>query len=304
MVGSEEQKEEWLPKIANAEAMWCQLWSEPDAGSDLAAVSSTAIREGDDYVINGQKTWATGAHRADWGFGLFKTDLEGRKRHNLSMLMLDMNDPGVTVNPIEYMDGAHMYNEVFFDDVRTSVGNRIGKENEGWDVTRILMGWERSNLGLIMGLQRGLEGMVEYCNETKVDGKPLAKDPIIRNRIAEIACDIEAARSLAYRVIDQQQKGQVGFFDPSAIKIFAGDTLRRMAHLQADILGPYAQVEPSKWAPLEGAAERAYQQLFVLTVSMGTNEIQRNIIAWYGLGLPRMYLKTKEELEELKKQKE
>ncbi len=281
-------KEKFLPGIASGDTMGCQLWSEPNAGSDLASLTSTAIRRGDEYVINGQKTWSTGAHRADWGFGVFKTDLSAPKHHNLSFLLLDMKTPGITVNPILYMDMGHLYNEVYFDDVHVPAENIVGEEGKGWQVTQTLSGFERSSLEFVMVLQQQLEALVKYCNETRVNGEPLAKNLLIRNRLAGIACDVEATRCLAYRVADLQDKNQFSIFDASAVKVFVSELGERMAFLAADILGPYAQVKSSKWAPLEGFGEKWYQQCFVLTIAMGTNEIQRNIISWYGLGLPRM----------------
>jgi len=286
---SEEIKREFLPKIASADIMWCQLWSEPNAGSDLASLTTTARREGDEYVINGQKIWSTGAHRADWAFALVRTDPTAERKHRgLTFLLFDMKTPGITVRPILFMDGGHMYNEVFLDDVRVPVRYVVGEENNGWAVTQVTASFERSNLGGIMGMERQLQEVVNYCNQTEVDGELLAKKPLVRNRLADLACQVEAARALAYRIADAQIKNEMALFDASAVKVYAGDVLRRIAMAAADIVGPYAQVRRSEWAPMGGMVEREYQQYFILTVSMGTNEIQRNIIAWYGLGLPRM----------------
>lgn len=285
---SEEIKKEFLPPIAAAKVMWCEPWSEPDAGSDLAALTSTAIRKGDEYVINGQKTWTTGAHRADWGFGVFKTDPAARKHHNLSFLLFDMKTSGITVKPIPYMHGGYIYCEVYFDDVHVPARNIVGQENEGWAVVNLLAGFERSGIDQIMRMLQGLEVLVKYCNETRRNGEPLAKDPVIRNRLAQVACELEAARTLAYRVADLQSRNEMSLMDASAVKIFTGELSERFASLATDILGPYGQVKFSRWAPMSGLWERMYQECFVFTVSMGTNEIQKNIIAWYGLGLPRM----------------
>ena len=199
---NEEIKRGFLPGIASANTTWCELWSEPNAGSDLASLTSTAIRKGDEYIINGQKTWTTGAHRADWGFGLFKTDPEARKHHSLSFLLLDMKSPGITMRPVSHMNAQHIYNEVFFDDVRVPAENIVGTENEGRAVTQVLAGFGRSNLEIIMGLQRILEELVKCCNETRRNGQLLAKNPVIRNRLAQVACELEAARTLAYRIVD------------------------------------------------------------------------------------------------------
>jgi len=285
---TEEIKQQWLPLIASGRSMGCELWSEPDAGSDLAALNASARKQDDCYVLNGQKTWTTGAHRADWGFGVFKTDHEAGKHHDMTFLLIDMNSPGITVNPIQYMHGGHLYNDVFFDQVKIPAKNIVGKENEGWAIVNLLAGYERSNIDEIMVMVRHLEDMVSYCNEAKRNGVQLSKDPVIRNQLSEISCEIEAARALAYRVADLQNRNEMSLFDASAVKIFVSELGERFASLATDILGSFGQLKFSRWAPLEGLWERMYQECFVFSISMGTNEIQKNIISWYGLGLPRM----------------
>ncbi|MGA2368757.1 MAG: acyl-CoA dehydrogenase family protein [Dehalococcoidia bacterium] len=286
--GSEEIKRRFLPGITSADVSWCELWSEPNAGSDLAFLTATSIRKGDEFILNGQKTWNTGAHRADWAFGVYKSDPVGKKHHNLTFLLFDMKSQGVTIRPIPYMNGKHIYNEVYLDELRVPASNIVGQENEGWDVVNVLAGFERSNIVLVMGLVRGLEELVRYCNETKRNGKPLSQDPIIRNKLAGMACEIEAARMLAYRVADQQSRGEMGLMDAAAVKIYSSELGEKVADLAMEILGPRGQVKQSRFAAMNGSWEYAYQVNFVPVVSMGTNEIQRNIIAWYGLGLPRM----------------
>jgi alkylation response protein AidB-like acyl-CoA dehydrogenase len=281
-------KKEFLPPIARGEVMWCELWSEPNAGSDLATLTTTAIKKGDEYVINGQKIWTTGAHRADWGFGVFKTDSADRKHHNLTFILLDMKTPGITVKPIQYMNDGAPFCEVYFDDVHVPAKNIVGQENEGWAVVNLLAGFERSGMFEIMHMLRNLEELVEYCNKTKRNGRPLARNPIIRNRVAQLACELEAARAIAYRIADLQSRNEMALMDAAAAKIFYSELGERFAFLATDIAGPYGQVKDSRWAPMHGAWERIFQECFVSTISMGTNEIQRNIIAWYGLGLPRM----------------
>ena len=285
---SEEIKREFLPKIASAEIMFCELWSEPNAGSDLAALTSSAVRKGDEFIVNGQKTWNTGAHFADWAFGVYKSDPNGKKHHNLTFMLCDMKSKGITVKGIPYMNGSHVYNEVYLDDVHMPAKYIIGQENEGWAVVNVLAGFERSNIDMVMGLVKALEEIVHFCNETKRNGKPLSQDAMIRNRLADFACSIEAVRTLAYRVADQQNRNEMGLMDAGAVKIVASELLEKFGQLSTDILGPYGQVKQSKFAKLGGIAEYNYQACFVPIVSMGTNEIQRNIIAWYGLGLPRM----------------
>jgi alkylation response protein AidB-like acyl-CoA dehydrogenase len=281
-------KKEFLPPIARADVMWCELWSEPNAGSDLAALTSTALKKDDEYVLNGQKTWSSGAHRADWGFGVFKTDPNGKKHHNLSFLLFDMKTPGISIRPLSYMDGEKALCEVYFDDVHIPARNIVGKENEGWLVVNLLAGFERSMIDFLMEMMRWLEELVHFCNENRRNGFSLAHDPLIRNRLAAIACELESARMLAYRVADLQNRNEMSLIDAAAVKISSSEIGERLARLATDILGPYGQVGYSKWAPMHGLWEKMYQEYFVSIISMGSNEIQRNIIAWQGLGLPRM----------------
>jgi len=164
----------------------------------------------------------------------------------------------------------------------------IGEENQGWTVSQTLVNFERSNVLAVSAVQRMLEMLVEYCNETKVGGRPLSQDPVIRNKLAEAATEIEASRTLAYYIADQQNRNQVAaLFESSAMKVFVGDLFERLGALGTDILGTYGQVSASRWARESGVWENLYQTAFVLTISMGTNEIQKNIIAWYGLNMPR-----------------
>jgi alkylation response protein AidB-like acyl-CoA dehydrogenase len=287
-VGTEELKREFLPSIASAGVMWCELWSEPNAGSDLAALTSTAIRKGDEYIINGQKTWNTNAHNADWGFGIFKSDPEGKKHRNLSFLLMDMKTPGISVRPLYYMNDGNILNEVYFDDVHVPAKNLVGKEHEGWGVVNVLAGFERSNMGAVAGMRRQLEEVVHYCNKTEVGGHPLSHDPMIRNRLGQLASEIEACAMLGYRIADQQNRNEMGLMDASAMKVFSTELEERFALLALDIVGPAGQVTAGRWANMGGHWINALQESFVGTISAGTNEIQRNIIAWYGLGLPRM----------------
>jgi len=286
--GSEEIKKEFLPKIASAELMFCELWSEPNFGSDLAGLQSSAVRKGDEFIVNGQKTWSTGAHYADWAFGVYKSDPNAKKHHNLTFMLCDMKSPGITVKGIPYMNGSHVYNEVYLDDVHIPAKYIVGQENEGWAVVNVLAGFERSNVDMVYGLVRGFEELVHYCNENKRGGQTLSKDPLIRNRIADAACQLEAVRTLAYRVADQQNRNEMGLMDAAAVKVFASELMEKYSHLACDVIGPYGQVKHSKFAKMNGGPEYSYQGCFVPIVSMGTNEIQRNIIAWYGLGLPRI----------------
>jgi len=284
---NEDVKRRFLPPIGKGDVLWCELWSEPNAGSDLAGLTTTAIRKGDEFIINGQKTWSSFAHRADWGFGLYKSDPQGRKNHNLSFILMDMKTPGIEIKPLYYFDGRHFYNDVFFDNVHVPAENIVGEENKGWMVAQTLAAFERSSVGAVMTLVRQLEDLVQYCNETKVGGRFLAQDPIIRNRLADAASEIEASRTLSYHIADLQDRNEMALFDASAIKVYTAELTERVAALALDILGSYGQIKTSKWAPLGGSWEANSHTCFIYSIAMGTNEIQKNIISWYGLGMPR-----------------
>jgi len=289
VAASEEQKGKFLPPIAKGEVMYCQGWSEPNAGSDLASLTTKAVRDGDFYVVNGQKTWTSGAHRADWMFVLVRTNPDEKRSKGISFLLLDMKTPGVTVRPIENMDGSHMFNEVFFDDVRVPVANRIGEENEGWGVTRQSMNFERSSVGIFSESKRTLEELVQYVKEVKRDGKPLSENQAIRNKLAELASELEVGRALAYRIAWLQEKG--GLFmiasAASAAKVFGSELAQRVTYVGCEILGLHGQVEHSKWAHLRGKFQSDYQNCLGHNIAAGSSEIQRNLVAWVGLGLPR-----------------
>ena len=287
-VASDEIKKKFLPPIARAEVQWCEMWSEPNAGSDLASLTSTAIRKGDEFVINGQKIWTSGAHRSDWAFGVFKSDPEAKKHHNLTFLLLDMKTPGITIRPIPYMNGMHVYNEVFLDDVRVPAENIVGQEHGGWAVVNTLAAFERSFIEIVMMMVRMMEDLIAYCSQTRRNGQFLSSTPVIRNRLSQLACELEAARMLSYRIADLQGRDEMALIQPAGLKVFASNLGERMALIATDILGPFGQVKTSRWAPLDGFWENQCQECFGPSIAAGSTEIQKNIIAWYGLGLPRM----------------
>jgi alkylation response protein AidB-like acyl-CoA dehydrogenase len=289
-VGSEEQKREHLPPMARAERFWCQGWSEPNAGSDLASLTTRAVRDGDDYIINGQKTWTSGAQYADWMFMLARTNPEEKRSRGLSYFLLDLKTPGITLRPIYGMDGSYMFNEVYFDDVRVPSRNRVGEENEGWVITRATMNFERSNVGMMVGAKRDLEELVEFCKETRWNGKTLAENPFVRHGLAQLAIEIEVGRAMSYRIAWLQEKGGLiaAAAAASAAKVYGSELAQRFAYTGSQILGLYGQVKKgSKWAPLMGKFEHLYQFFPGMNIGGGSSEIQRNLIAWVGLGLPR-----------------
>ncbi len=286
--GTEEQKREHLGAITNAETMWCQGFSEPNAGSDLASLQTRAVRDGDDYVINGQKIWTSGAHLADWCILLARTDPEATKHKGISYFLLDMKTPGVTVRPLIDMMDNHAFNEMFFDNVRVPKDCLLGEENRGWYMAATTLDFERSSIGGAVGGRRMIEELVAYARETKRNGKHLSEEVTVRVRLADAALEVEIGRMLSYRVASMQQRGLVPNYESSIAKLFNTGMQFRLATAGLEIMGLYGQLEPqSKYAPLRGKFERQYLWQTGMIVGGGTPEIQRNIIAMRGLGLPR-----------------
>jgi alkylation response protein AidB-like acyl-CoA dehydrogenase len=286
--GTEEQKQKHLGAITNAEAMWCQGFSEPNAGSDLASLQTRAVRDGDDYVINGQKIWTSGAHLADWCILLARTDPEAPKHKGISYFLLDMKTPGVTVQPLIDMMDNHAFNELFFENVRVPKDCLLGEENRGWYMAATTLDFERSSIGGAVGGRRMVEELVAYARETKRNGNRLADEVTVRVRLADAALEVEIGRLLSYRVASMQSRGLVPNYESSIAKLFNTDMQFRLAKAGLEIMGLYGQLEPqSKYAPLRGKFERQYLWQTGMIVGGGTPEIQRNIIAMRGLGLPR-----------------
>jgi alkylation response protein AidB-like acyl-CoA dehydrogenase len=288
--GTEEQKRRHLPGIARGEVLWCQGYSEPGAGSDLASLQTRAVRDGDEYVINGQKIWTTQAHRAHWMFLLARTDPNAPKHKGISFFLVDMKTPGITVRPILNMADRHEFNEVFFEDVRVPKENLVGGENRGWYVAMTLLDFERSSIGASAASRRTLEELAQFAREERVggNGARIIDQGWVRQGLAERFIEVEVARWMSYRVASMQQRGQVPNYEASMVKVFATEAAQRMYHFGTKLLGLYGQLRPgSKYAPLFGRIEQGYLTSVAPTIYSGTNEIQRNIIATRGLGLPR-----------------
>ena len=286
--GSEELKREWLPKIAKGEINWCQGWSEPNAGSDLASLATRAVEDGDDYVINGQKIWTTGAHKADHMFLMARTDPSVPKHKGITYFLTETDRPGMTIRPLLFMHKKRDYNEVFFDNLRIPRKNIVGQVNQGWYVTMAGINFERSMIGSVAELQGDLEELVEVCKETERNGRPLAKDPLVRQKLAELAIELEAARQWAYHVSNLQSKGQNVPAESSASKLFSSELTVRFANTVIEIMSLYGTLkEGSKWVKLHGKFEDLCQVGLGITIAGGTTETMKNIIAWMGLKLPR-----------------
>ena len=288
---NEDQKREHLPPIARAEREWCQLWSEPNAGSDLASLTTRAVRSGDEYIVNGQKIWTTIGHRADWGFMLARTNPEEKRSKGLSFLLVDMKTPGITVSPIYSMGKHHHFNEVFLDDVHVPASNRVGEENQGWLVSKMTSNFERSSIADFAKDKGDLEELVEFCRETVCGGQPLAKNTLVRHRLAQLAIEIEAGTALSYSVVWHQIKGDLMAAAPvaSAAKSLSSELYQRLVYTACEILGLYSQVKTSRWAQLYGKYEEEYEVCMGLNMAGGTSEVQRNLVASLALGLPRSW---------------
>ena len=289
LFANDDQKQRLLVPIGKAEVVYCQGWSEPDAGSDLAAVKTLAIKDGDEYVINGQKLWTTGGHRADRMFLLARTDPESTRSRGLSVFSISMESPGVEVRPIMFLNNSHIYNEVFLTNVRVHESNRIGPEGEGWRITRSTMNFERSGIGMFITAKKTIEELVGYMKETKRDGRYLYEDSALRRKLAKLYAETEAGLALCYKIAYSQYTGGLDMAPhfASASKVFGSEIRQRLYNLGTEILGLYSPLNKSQYARLEGNMIGAYQTVLIATISMGTSEIQRNIIAWAGAELPR-----------------
>ena len=288
IVGTEEQKQEHLSPIAAGERYWCTLYSEPGSGSDLASLQTAAVRDGDDYVINGQKIWTSNAHIADWGWLAARTNPDAPKHRGISLFMLDMKTPGVTVRPIVNMAGRHEFNEVYFDDVRVPAANLVGEEDRGWYTLAVALDFERSGVGYSAAARRTLETLTEYARETEHNGQPLGKNPHVRRKLAQRYVETEVSRWLSYKVAWMQSKGLVPNAEASMSKMYGTELTQRVARTGMETLGMAGMLsQGSKWAPLQGYIQQSYLSSTSATIAAGTSEIQRNIIAQRGLGLPR-----------------
>ncbi|MEO6197038.1 MAG: acyl-CoA dehydrogenase [Dehalococcoidia bacterium] len=286
--GTEEQKKKFLPAITSGEVMWCQGFSEPNAGSDLANIATRAERDGDDYVINGQKIWTSGAHYADWMILIARTDPEAPKHKGISYFLVDMKTPGLTTSPLIDMMDNHAFNEVFFDNMRVPRANLLGEENRGWYISTTTLDFERSSIGGAVEARKMVDDLADYCKETKYNGHRLIDETRVRTRLADAAIEAELGRLLSYRVATLQNRGNVPNYEASIAKLFNTDQKLRMARAGLEIMGLYGQLEhKDKYAPLKGRFERQYLWQTGLAVGGGTTEIQKNIIAMRGLGLPR-----------------
>jgi alkylation response protein AidB-like acyl-CoA dehydrogenase len=289
--GTDEQKREHLPGILSGDAVWCQGFSEPGSGSDLASLQTRADKDGDDYIVNGQKIWTSGAQFAQRMILLARTDASAPKHKGISYFLLDMRSPGVTVRPLVNMANTPGFSEVFFDNVRIPRKDLLGEENRGWYVATTTLDIERSSIGTSIAQQQSVEDLVLWVRSNG------GMQPTVKAELAERCIEAETARLLSYRVITLQHRGLVPNHESSAVKLYAAELSQRVAETSIRIAGLYGQLDrdsktkaesaPNRYAPNRGRFVRSYLQTVSSTIAGGTSEVQRNIIATRGLGLPR-----------------
>jgi alkylation response protein AidB-like acyl-CoA dehydrogenase len=279
--GSPDQQQYFLPRILSGEDWWCQGYSEPGSGSDLASLRTAAVRDGDEYVVNGQKTWNTLGQYADWIFCLVRTQGAGRPQEGISFLLIDMKTPGVSVRPIITVDGEHEINDIFFDHVRVPVRNRVGEENRGWTYAKFLLSHERTNTAGIGNCKRALARLKQLAATQTVNGRPLLADSRFRDQVARVELELAALEITNLRVLSAMSgEGSAPGPEVSALKIKGSEIIQRLAELQMHALGPAAV----SWAG-EGSLAAQYFNLRKTTIYAGSSEIQKNIISKLVLGL-------------------
>ena len=296
--GNDRQKKTFLPRIANLDDWWCQGFSEPGAGSDLASLSTRAVRDGDHYIVNGQKTWTTLAQNADWMFALVRTDPQAKKQEGISFLLIDMCSPGIEVRPIITIDGCHEVNEVFLTDVRVPVANLVGEENRGWDYAKFLLGNERTNIARIGTSKLRLEQIRRSATKQMSGGRPLLEDPRFREKLLAIEIDLKGLELTQLRVVSADAKrGNTGRPDPasSILKIKATEIQQATMLLHMQVIGPQAAAMNA--TDMEHADLMAHQPEFAskaaaryfngrkVTIYGGSSEVQKSIVAKSVLGL-------------------
>ncbi|MGE0544414.1 MAG: acyl-CoA dehydrogenase family protein [Dehalococcoidia bacterium] len=292
--GTEEQKQKYLPDILTGEVVWCQGYSEPGAGSDLASLQTRAVHDGDDFVVNGQKIWTSGAHVSSWMILLTRTDPDAPKHRGISYFIVDMKSPGISVRPLVNMADSHEFNEVFFDNVRVPRENLIGEENRGWYLAQTTLSFERSNIGSAVGQRQSVQDLIRFARET-VDGQStLGWNEPLRTELIDRYIETNVATMLSYKIVSMQAKeGVPPGHEASVAKLYGTEMNQRIARTAMKIVGLYGQLdrrqsdEARRWLPQRGRLEYMYLRSVANTIEGGTSEIQRNIIATRGLGLPR-----------------
>ena len=287
--GTQAQKDRFLPRIYRGDDFWCQGYSEPGSGSDLASLRTRAVRKGDRYVVDGQKIWTTAAHVADWIFCLVRTGgATERRQDGISFLLIDMMSPGITVRPLTLMDGGHEVNEVFFEGVEVPVDNLVHEEGGGWTVAKALLGHERMNTARIGASRRELEALKAFATRQQKDGRPLLEDTRFRDKVARLEIEIMALAVTNLRFLDALRAGRPPGAEVSMLKIRGTEIQQALTELMMEAAGPLAQAlggGGDDGDDITGALAARYCNFRKTTIYAGSNEIQRNIIAKQVLGL-------------------
>ena len=288
--GTEAQKQRYVPKILSAEEIWCQGFSEPNSGSDLASLQTRAVEDGDDFVVNGQKIWTSYAQYSDMCILLVRTDAEAPKHRGISYLLVDMHSPGITVRPLRQITGGAEFNEVFFDHVRVPKTQLVGALNEGWRIAMTTLTHERgsASFGTQVNIKRALDDIIEMAQNTSHNGTPLSADPLVRQKLAQAYIRVDLMRLNNYRTITKQLRGQPPGPEASLDKLYWSETNQWLQSLGQEILGLHSQLSPeSSYYPT--SVDLQYSFLFsrAETIFSGTSEIQKNIIGERVLGLPK-----------------
>ena len=288
-VGTQAQKDRFLPPMSSGDALWCQGFSEPGAGSDLSALQTRAVDNGDSFVVNGQKIWTSYATHAEWCLLIARSDPESERYNGLAVFAVDMKSPGLTVRPIDSLGGPSEINEVFFEDVEVPHDCLLGPVNEGWSVIVNALANERLGIAFHSYIKEPLDKLLEYVKNTKdEEGRPLSEKPAVRAGLVRMYAQWRAARNLFYRVAADHEMGNMDVVGPAISKVFATEAAMQAADVVFDALGPKAQLnEYDDTALLGGLAVNQWVYTLPTLIAAGTNEIQRNIIAQRGLGLPR-----------------
>lgn len=285
--GSEELKSEWIPRIVKGNLKFWLAYSEPDAGSDLAAIQARADIDGDDLIVNGQKIWGSGAHVADCGWMVARTDMAAPPYKGTSLFIVDNKSPGITIRPIVNINGFHSFNEVFFDNVRVPKKNVVGDMNMGFYYLMVALDFERLVISM-GGFRRRFEDLLNYTRITRRNGKLLSEDARVRAKLAQLATEIEIAFLLYYKTAWMMDNNLFPNIEASEIKLITTLLSRKLADAGMEIMGQQAQLWPgSRHAPLSGRFAVGYLDSISAVIGAGTSEIQRNILAQRGLGLKR-----------------
>lgn len=286
--GSEEMKREILPPILRGELEVAIGYTEPEAGTDLASLKTTAVKDGDDYIINGQKVFTSCADYADYLWIAARTDPQApKKHHGISVFLFPMDTPGITIEPM-WLLGGERNNTTFYDNVRVPKRCLVGEENKGWKCITTQLDFERIALNPSSPMRRNIDDTIQWAKETRVDGALVIERPWVRIKLAELTVDVEVLKMINYYLAWLITKGVVPYAEASMVKVFGAELYQRVNHSLLEIMGQFGQLQTgSKWAPLKGKLEQALRSDVILTFGGGASEIQRNIIAMAGLGMPR-----------------